>query len=1080
MQSFETPHTTEEVSLNKQLQEASSLVSRSLELSLLLGAIQKNGLNLPEVLSALQRIMPAHSLTLSRVSGATGEASSIDTVTWREGQPPTMSQHAIDLADYQAFCTAPRSVGNALEELAPNEMEMGRLFWPNGTQSFVVYPVLFQGAPVAALHVSSKKPHAYSFQDLAFVQMLAEGLAPLLACYHLQEDRNRIAEQQTVLSNVQNDYQQQLAEAQRQQEELLTEFKLQRQELDEQFKAQQHELLEQVKTALEQAQTANKKLQASQKERQRLNQELQRYREDRSQLRNLTERFDSEAHRVVAAGEEMRQYLLHLHEVAQTVQQQFDQLQQEKESIRRQQAELVMNAASEMIPQARNIANHLESLQDPALGQLQSRQLRSVRASIRSGRYLDRLLAQLNDYSRCITGQINLNPEPLDIAALAKEIHGQFLSHANNKKLQWQLQIPHALSFEGDAYTTRQLLYALFEHTVDATPENGQITVSLNQAGASGGGLTLGLTHTSDPVPEEELPHLFEPFRRPDFDPDDDIPPGLSLPLVEQFARVQQGQCRVKQAQGQLHFVIELPTKVSPLLHTREAAVQKIELPAIPNSYLIPFEEAHGFPEVPEFQASMDQLSAPIEFEDEFSNPLGSLSDGEDDIDLDESLEEMDGVELTGEDMLDVAEQPLPPPPAPIPVPSAVPSSVSSGSNPSLKNLAMRSNVGASLAATTTPESPTFRQPIPPLPTPPLRTPSSPSLNLPPVLAPSSTALTPPPPLTPPSALPASKPPQAIMSPPSLPAAPAPVRGLPPLPSRLAAEEEEEIVEASGLILEEIPDEPLPKGSAVSAKGSTSPLSLLTDEGEYTPAVDKSYVSAEVTPPTLLCLASHDEEPQDTIFEDFESNGFQLALAAMDPHILDGVPEEQRPTVLILYSSRVGETYRGILDHMTQQPTTTSLPILTTVTTGTQENNFQLNWHGLQSQAAPESFWRRWFQTLSAHHLGTEYHLLSIGLDPATLDTHSLMLFLGGARYHHHAELNPAQGIQYLWKNPPQILLIRLATEQITQWIPMLKEIARSPRTQDIPVLLLSEKPLTEATKEALSPLQYLYFQPRS
>lgn len=1080
MQSSKTAHAVEaNISLQSQLQTSTQLLSRATELSLLLGDIQKHGLHLPGVLSSLQRVIPAQCVTLSRITGAEND-SSMYTVSWQENQSPTLLQHTVDVADYRAFCAIPRVIGSALEELAPNEMEMGRLFWPTGTQSFVVLPVLFQGDMVAGLHVSSKQPKAFSSQDLAFVQMFSDGLAPLLAYYHLQESRQHLEAQQTLLSNVQADYEQQLADALRQQDELLGEFKLQKNELQTQYKQQQDELINQLNTAKQQMESAQKRLQAAQQEQQRLNQELQRYRNERSQLRELAQHFDTEAQRVLSAGEEMRLFLLQVYATAQATHGHVENLRQENQNILQHQAELVMNAASEMIPQARNIANHLESLQDPAMGQLQNRQLRAVRASIRSGKHLDRLLAQLNDYSRCTTGQIQLNPEPLDVPALAKEVHGQFLSHAHNKKQQIQLHLDKAPRFEGDPYATRQLVYALFEHAIDATPENGKVSLSLSQATSFPGGLAIHLSHDSEPLSQEDMEHLFVPFRRPDFDPDDDIPPGLSLALVQQFARVQQGRCVAEQIAGQLQFSLELPAKVSPVVPLMYAQPQATlgSLPTLPPNYQTSFTETYAFPLLPEFQVSAENWSSPSDFPDEDEIPM-----------LIESLEEVEAVELTGDDMLDAPPEnlSLPVPPSPTPSTSTL-----------LQNLAKQQGIPSplSLPSTLTPESPTFRQPLPPLsgvpPLPsspatmPLKTPLAPPLTPMPTTVPPAPKISPSTPtLTPPafrSPLPGpvtSTPPSVLKSPPPLaPLTPVEEKPLPPPPMALASLEEEEVVEASGLILEELHEESLHSTSPKIAEPARSPLSLLVNDEPVTPAIIQHHTPVNIIPGTLLCLAGHNDEPQDVIFEDFENSGFQLALAAMDPHILDNVTEDQRPTVLMLYSLRLGEDYHPLITHIEQQPSTATMPMLATHATGTHENNFQLYWRGFHTQALPESFWRNWLQKLAYHQHGAEYNLLSIGLDPHQFDVHPLMLFLGGSHYHHHAELNPAQGIQQLWKHPPHILLIQLETNQLEQWLPMLDEISRSARTQDIPLVLFCQQSLTEAMKQALHPLQYLYFQP--
>ncbi len=961
----------------KQLEVAHRQINLALMVTQLFHDIQQQGLEQSSFLAVVQEMATAEKVVLSHPLRVEGDSTVVAALQWSGGSMET-KEVTLNAELYNALCSEPAVIGNLMDELSHQELEVGRSLWGESARSLLIAPLQLHGQTVGCLHLSNSGLGGFEEADLGGLQLLTDSLAPLVAFYALQAASVEAEEQQAALANVQ-------ADSQRESEELRGEVE-----------------------------ALAKKLAASQQERNRLNQELQRYRQEREQLRTISESFGTETNKILDQAEEMRQFVLNLHNAAQQTQSVVQSLQDQQLAMQKEHAELVMDAASEMLPQARNLSNHLDNLEDPAFGQLHSRQLKFVRASNRSGNYINRLLAQLNDYSRCMTGQIILNPESMDLPTLINEVHGQYLSHLHNKKQNFQFNSA-GVNYTGDSYATRQMLTALMEHVVDATPAEGSIT--LNLSGGSGS-IQLDLVHDTLPVSEEDMANIFVPFQRPDFDPDDDIPPGLSLALVQQFARVQQGQVSVVLKDGQLHFSLKLPAVVTEEVpQTLAGDVEVQALPEIPAMFLQPLRDTVSLPTLPPYHPSSDSIPAPsaldgnvFSMDNEDEEILQSLDS------LDE-IEEVDAIELTDDDVLEVPAPPSPPPMPPTPF---------GGS--SLKDLASRSGLGTPPKPPTpvTPDSHTSMQSLPSLPP----MPQKPS------------------PMAPPSPL-------APLSQSELPPPPSFFNNVPPV-----REEEPEEVDAA-LILEE---EEAP--------------TLTPSERDPSTLTKKSYLPDEVDPPTLLCLAANDDEPQDMLFEDLERAGFQLALAPLEPTILDGITDDQRPTVLMLYSNSPEMSYDPIIQHMQNQPGTATMPILTTTPTVLGEKLFQLYWNGFISQPQPEKFWRVWFSQLAGNHNGNEYNLLSIGLHPDALPLHPLMLFASGPRYHHSAETNPAQGIQMLWEHPPELLMIQFDAGKADQWLPMFDELSRSGRTINIPLMIFSENPITDEVNEALNPLNFLYFQP--
>ena len=185
------------------LQQQLQNLNNAVELSLLVGNIQRNGLDDPNFFSTLQRFVPAQSLAISSFPKEANEP--VTFWRWQAGMPPSKGTLNLDAAGYQALCQAPRLITSALEELAPNEMELGHAFWQEGSQSILMLPMLVAGNIEGVLHASSAQPQAFHPHHGSILEMVADGLASTVAFLQLQESSSNMAQQQVQLANVQAD-----------------------------------------------------------------------------------------------------------------------------------------------------------------------------------------------------------------------------------------------------------------------------------------------------------------------------------------------------------------------------------------------------------------------------------------------------------------------------------------------------------------------------------------------------------------------------------------------------------------------------------------------------------------------------------------------------------------------------------------------------------------------------------------------------------------------------------------------------------------------------------------------------------
>ncbi len=122
-----------------------------------------------------------------------------------------------------------------------------------------------------------------------------------------------------------------------------------------------------------------------------------------------------------------------------------------------------------------------------------------------------KLVNALLDFSRIEAGRVQARYEPVDLAALTRDLASVFGSAADGAGLQLRVEcspLPEAVYVDRDMWekVVLNLLSNAFKSTFD-----GEIAVSLKE---SDGTAELTVSDTGTGIPEDEIPHLFERFRR--------------------------------------------------------------------------------------------------------------------------------------------------------------------------------------------------------------------------------------------------------------------------------------------------------------------------------------------------------------------------------------------------------------------------------------------------------------------------------------------------------------------------------------------------------------------------------------
>ena len=207
-----------------------------------------------------------------------------------------------------------------------------------------------------------------------------------------------------------------------------------------------------------------------------------------------------------------------------------------------------------------------DTLADPSLAAEDAR--RAVEIIRRNARLQVKMIDDLLDVARILTGKLRLSVHPLDLGALiAASVEG-LKPAAQAKQIGLELQVDaNAGEVLGDAQRLQQSIGNLLSNAIKFTPQGGRVRIALERVGLNGFGSHLEMTvsDTGIGIAPEFLPHVFDRFRQGDASITRAFGGlGLGLSIVRQLAELHGGTVRAKSAGAGLgsSFSLRLPQLV--------------------------------------------------------------------------------------------------------------------------------------------------------------------------------------------------------------------------------------------------------------------------------------------------------------------------------------------------------------------------------------------------------------------------------------------------------------------------------------------------------------------------------------
>ena len=131
----------------------------------------------------------------------------------------------------------------------------------------------------------------------------------------------------------------------------------------------------------------------------------------------------------------------------------------------------------------------------------------------RNARMQARLIEDLLDISRVITGKLRIQPEAVDVTAFISAAVDSVSAAATAKQITLDQHVPDGLTTFGDSDRLQQVVWNLVSNAVKFTDAGGKVDVTVT---SESDGLAITVTDSGRGIQPDFLPHVFERFRQGD------------------------------------------------------------------------------------------------------------------------------------------------------------------------------------------------------------------------------------------------------------------------------------------------------------------------------------------------------------------------------------------------------------------------------------------------------------------------------------------------------------------------------------------------------------------------------------
>ncbi len=182
----------------------------------------------------------------------------------------------------------------------------------------------------------------------------------------------------------------------------------------------------------------------------------------------------------------------------------------------------------------------------------------------RNARIQSKLIADLLDMSRIISGKMRIDVEPMDFAAIIAAAIESIRPAADAKDIAIDATLePISEVTTGDPQRLQQIVWNILSNAVKFTPRGGRVQVTLARMGEN---VDIVITDTGEGIANEFLPYVFDRFRQAENTASREYSGlGLGLAIAKQLVELHGGNvCAISEGKGKgSTFIVRLPLAAS-------------------------------------------------------------------------------------------------------------------------------------------------------------------------------------------------------------------------------------------------------------------------------------------------------------------------------------------------------------------------------------------------------------------------------------------------------------------------------------------------------------------------------------
>lgn len=178
----------------------------------------------------------------------------------------------------------------------------------------------------------------------------------------------------------------------------------------------------------------------------------------------------------------------------------------------------------------------------------------------RNARVQSKLIADLLDVSRIVSGKLRIEREPMEFPVVVAAAIESVQAAADAKGITIAATLnPIQAETTGDPQRLQQVIWNILSNAIKFTPRNGRVTVELTSAGDH---IDIVISDNGEGIPQDFLPYVFERFRQAEHSKSREHGGlGLGLAIAKQLVEMHGGNVAATSAgrdKGST-FIVRLP-----------------------------------------------------------------------------------------------------------------------------------------------------------------------------------------------------------------------------------------------------------------------------------------------------------------------------------------------------------------------------------------------------------------------------------------------------------------------------------------------------------------------------------------